>query len=193
MANYLYVDNSNVWIEGMHVSAVAHAMVPDICAAQQSDVCDRDWRMDFGRLYEFAGGDASDVGRAVLYGSRPPENDSLWDVARRKGFEVVVHDRNFNNREKKVDTNIATDMMSDSYERMVAGDEMTLVSGDADFVPTVENLRTRGFRVTVVFWRHASAELRSVASRFVSLDPYLQHLRLTQADGRAARAILGRP
>ena len=30
MANFLYVDNSNVWIEGMHVAAVKSGMAPDI-------------------------------------------------------------------------------------------------------------------------------------------------------------------
>ena len=32
MANYLYVDNSNVWIEGKRVSAVAKGYAPDIWA-----------------------------------------------------------------------------------------------------------------------------------------------------------------
>lgn len=104
MANFCYVDNSNVWIEGMHVSAVARDWVPDVWAACEQRVCDHDWKIDFGRLFEFAAG--ADVGRAVLFGSRPPQNDSLWDIARRKGFEVIVHDRNAQNKEKKIDTQI---------------------------------------------------------------------------------------
>jgi hypothetical protein len=71
MANFLYVDNSNVWIEGMHASAVAKGVAPDIWTAMEHRICDYDWKLDFGRLYEFAGGAASDVGRAVLYGSSP--------------------------------------------------------------------------------------------------------------------------
>lgn len=50
MANFLYVDNSNVWIEGMHVAAVEHGMAPDIWAAQEQRICDTSWRIDFGRL-----------------------------------------------------------------------------------------------------------------------------------------------
>lgn len=83
MANFLYVDNSNVWIEGMHVSAVKKGMAPDIWATQNERICDYEWKMDFGKLYEFAGGQSSEVGRAVLFGSRPPPNDTLWDVATR--------------------------------------------------------------------------------------------------------------
>jgi uncharacterized LabA/DUF88 family protein len=133
MANYLYVDNSNVWIEGMHVAAVANGHAPSIWEALANRICGYNWKMDFGKLYEFAGGDKKDVGRAVLYGSRPPANDSLWSIAKSKGFEVVVYDRNLQNREKKVDTSIAADMIADSYELMdPKKDEVTLVSGDRD-------------------------------------------------------------
>ena len=179
MANFLYVDNSNVWIEGMHVSAVATGFAPDIWTAQDQRLCDYGWKMDFGRLHDFAGGKAHEVGRAVLYGSRPPANDSLWAVAQRKGFEVVVHDRNVRNCEKKIDTSIASDMVADSYARMSAGDEITLVAGDSDYVPTIQNhLVPRGFPVIVVFWDHAAKELKEAATRFVSLNPFLDHLRL---------------
>ncbi|MGH7393491.1 MAG: hypothetical protein ACREM3_29155 [Candidatus Rokuibacteriota bacterium] len=34
MPNFLYIDNSNVWIEGMHVAAVAAGTAPDIWTAQ---------------------------------------------------------------------------------------------------------------------------------------------------------------
>lgn len=179
MANYLYVDNSNVWIEGMHVAAVANGLVPTIWDALDNRICDYTWKMDFGRLYEFAGGERKDVGRAVLYGSRPPANDSLWSIAKSRGFEVVVYDRNVQNREKKVDTSIAADMISDSYELMdPAKDEISLVSGDRDLVPAVEKLRKRGFKVDVVFWDHASGELKNAASAFISLNPHLRLLAL---------------
>jgi uncharacterized LabA/DUF88 family protein len=175
----LYVDNSNVWIEGMHVSATAQGKAPDIWAALNYRICDYDWKIDFGKLYEFAGGQSSEVGRAVLYGSRPPANDSLWSIAKRKGFEVVVHDRNVANKGKKVDANIVTDIVADSYELMKPGeDEVALVAGDADYVPMIEKLRARGFNFHVVFWDHASRELKDAASKFISLNPFLDHLKL---------------
>ena len=179
MPNFLYVDNSNVWIEGMHVSAVVSGTAPGIWEAMEHRICDYTYKVDFGRLYQFAGGDHAEVGRAVLYGSRPPANDSLWEIARRKGFEVVVYDRNVANKEKKIDTSIAADMIADSYERMnPKTDEVTLVSGDADLVPAVEKLRARGFPVYVCFWEHASGELKRAATRFISLNPHFDHLRL---------------
>jgi hypothetical protein len=177
MSNYLYVDNSNVWIEGMHVAAVHAGMAPDIYVAQDANITDGRWRLDFGKLFDFAGGPRSDVGRAVLFGSRPPPNDSLWSAAERHGFEVIVYDRNIRGREKKVDVSIATEMMQDSYERMdPAVDEITLIAGDSDYVPTVESICARGIRFYVAFWDHASRELKSACTEFVSLDPYLDLL-----------------
>ncbi len=180
MANFLYVDNSNVWIEGMHVAAVVSGQAPDVWTAQQGKICDYNWKMDFGKLMSFAGGDKKNIGRAVLYGSRPPANDSLWEAAKRRGFEVVVHDRSrFTGREKKVDTSIVTDVVSDSYELMKPGtDEITLVTGDADYVPTIDKLRKRGFQVDVCFWDHASKEIRAAATTFVSLNAVSPHVAL---------------
>lgn len=179
MANYCYVDNSNVWIEGMHVAAVANGLAPDIWAACKEGICDATWRLDFGRLFDFAAGVG--VGRAVLFGSRPPQNDSLWAVAESKGFEVIVHDRNVQNQEKKIDTQITAEMISDSFARMTSGDSVTLVAGDSDYVPPIQMLIDRGFRVDVCFWDHASKELREACSSFISLNRYLQHLNLDQA------------
>lgn len=176
MANYLYVDNSNVWIEGMRVAAVASGLAKDIGEAIEKNISDYGWKMDFGRLHEFAGGD--DIGRAVLFGSRPPSNDSLWAVAEAKGFEVVVYDRSASNREKKIDTDITANIVADSYRLMKAGeDEITLVAGDKDYVPATKNIAP-GLKFEVVFWDHVARELRTAASKFVSLNPYLEHLRL---------------
>jgi len=179
MSNYCYVDNSNVWIEGMHVAAVERGLAPDIWSACDQRICDDTWRLDFGRLFEFAAG--GDVGRAVLFGSRPPQNDSLWSVAQSKGFEVIVHDRNQSNREKKIDTQITAEMIEDSFMRMEKGDTLTLVSGDADYIPAMNKLKERGFSVDVCFWDHASHEIKDVASKFISLNKYLEHLNLNRS------------
>jgi uncharacterized LabA/DUF88 family protein len=179
VANLLYVDNSNVWIEGMHLAAVRHGMAPNIWEAQRARICDQNWRIDFGKLFEFAGGDRSEVKKATLFGSRPPANDSLWDTAKRKGFEVVVYDRNVANREKKIDTDIVATIMEDTFTILdPEADEVTLVAGDSDYVPAIEKIRKRGITFHVVFWSHAARELREAATKFIPLDPYLEHLCL---------------
>ncbi len=179
MRNFLYVDNSNVWIEGMHVAAAKSGLAPDLQTALDKNICDHSYKVDFGRLFQFAGGKKVEVGRAVLFGSRPPPNDSLWAAAKSQGFEVFVYDRNIKGKEKKIDTAIVTEMVTDSFQLMDAKrDEITLVAGDGDYVPTIESLRKRGFTFHVVFWGHASRELRDAASKFVNLNSYLDHLRL---------------
>ena len=176
LANFVYVDNSNVWIEGMHVSAVRAGMAPDLFTAQNAKITDTSWRLDFGRLYDFAVAERP-PGRAALFGSRPPQNDSLWEVAQRRGFETIVFDRNVANKEKKVDAAIVTEMLTDAFTRMTPGDEITLVAGDKDFVPPVERIIERGFPVYVVFWDHAARELREACSDFTPLNDHLDFLR----------------
>jgi hypothetical protein len=177
VANLLYVDNSNVWIEGMHVAAAKRGLAPDVWSAVQNKICDQSWRIDFGKLFDFAGGGRGEVKRTALFGSRPPQNDSLWDAAKRIGFDVIVYDRNVAGHEKKIDTDVVATMMEDSYERFELGkDEITLVSGDSDYVPAIQKLKKRNIPVHVVFWAHASRELKEVATKFVELDSFLDHL-----------------
>lgn len=93
MADYIYVDNSNVFIEGKRVSAVAKGLAMNVYDAMNNRILDYDYKMSFGRLHEFvAGQDESKIARAVLFGSRPPPNDSIWKYAERAGFELVLED-----------------------------------------------------------------------------------------------------
>ena len=177
MGLFVYVDNSNVWIEGGRISAVAKGYAPDLLTAMTDKVLDYGWKYDFGRLYELACPEGEKIGRSALFGSRPPANDSLWHRAREEGFEVIVHDRNASNREKKVDVHIATMMMEDSFVYMQAGrDTAVLIAGDGDYVPTVESLQRRNIPVRLMFWSHASHELRGTCDSFVVLDPHLDFL-----------------
>ncbi|APR51367.1 NYN domain-containing protein [Sphingomonas koreensis] len=179
MADWIYVDNSNVFIEGKRVSAVKLGLAPDIWDAFHYRILDNDYRMSFGKLYEFvAGQNRADTARAMLFGSRPPENDAIWDIAKRAGFEVVTHDRNVANKEKKIDTGLVAALTRDAYRNAKPGDIFTIVSGDNDYVPAVQQLRDDGFQVDVVFWSHAGKELRETASNFISLDDHLDNLRV---------------
>lgn len=179
MALFVYVDNSNVWIEGRRASAVAKGLAPDIVTAMTDHILDMTWNYDFGRLYDIVCPADEKIGRSALFGSRPPPNDSLWQRAREDGFEVFVHDRNAANKEKKVDVHIATVMVEDSFEYMQAGrDQAVLVAGDGDYVPTVESLQRRGFQVECVFWAHGSRELREACNEFRALNDYLESLAM---------------
>jgi uncharacterized LabA/DUF88 family protein len=178
MSEYVYIDNSNVFIEGRRVSAVKKGLAKDIRQAMAYDLQDHSYRIDFGKLHSFvAGNDPSKIARATLFGSRPPPNDSLWKVAERAGFQTIIVDRNVANKEKKVDTGIVTAMVKDAYTKVdKASDTVTLVAGDGDFVPAVLDLKGDGFTIEVVFWGHVSKELKDACSKFVNLNSYLDIL-----------------
>lgn len=176
---FVYVDNSNLWIEGMRVSAVRKGLARDVQDAMRRHVTDPAWSYDFGRLYQAVCPDTAQIGRSSLFGSRPPANDSLWGLAEREGFEVTTFDRNFKNKEKEVDVAISTQIMEDSYEHMrsARGDRLVLVSGDRDYVPTIKSLAKRSLPASVVFWEHATArDLRQAADDFAPLEPLFDHL-----------------
>lgn len=172
MTTYVYVDNSNIFIEGRRISAVKKGMAKNIYEAMGSLIVDPAWNMDYGRLYEFLCGDDA---VARLWGS-PPPGDSFWNMLERKGFQTTVYDKNFSNHEKKVDVAIGHRMTKDAYTVIDKNkDELLLVSGDADFIPVITDLISEGYKVEVAFWGHAAREVREAASKFISLDTYHDH------------------
>ncbi|TLW89220.1 NYN domain-containing protein [Saccharomonospora piscinae] len=179
MTLYVYVDNSNIWIEGQRIQAVRSGKACDIRTALEQKLYAH-WTYDFGRLYDLLCPAGQAVGRSILFGSRPPENDSIWQKVRDADFEVETFDRStFTNREKQVDIGLSTKMLDDSYEYMnpANGDMAVLAAGDADFLPATQSLQRRGLKVRVVSWSHAvSHKLRDTADEFVALDPHFDHL-----------------
>ena len=182
MAELVYVDNSNVFIEGKRARAVEVGLALNIVDAMRNGILDHSYTLDFGRLHDFIVGDETGtIKRCMLFGSRPPPNDSLWAAAKRAGFEVVVEDRNIANKEKKIDTGIVAAMTKDAYTIADSkNDTISLVAGDGDFVPAVRQLVEDGFRVDVVFWNHASQQLKEACSQFVELNTYVDHLAYQQ-------------
>ncbi len=182
MTLYVYVDNSNIWIEGQRIQAVRTGVAPDLRTAISRKIT-APWTYDFGRLYDLLCPPGEYVGRSILFGSRPPDNDSVWQRVRDADFEVETFDRStFTNKEKQVDIALSTRMMEDSFTFMKAanGDTAVLAAGDGDFLPTIRSLQARGLGVRVVSWSHAvNHQLRDTADEFVELDPYFDYLTRT--------------
>lgn len=176
MLNYTYVDNSNVFIEGQRIAAVKRGLARDLVDAMKRQIVDHSWNIDYGKLHQFVCGDRSQIGGARLWGS-PPPGDSFWKMVETKGFQVRTFEKSVVGTEKKVDVAIAHQMTKDAYTLIdKKNSEITLVSGDKDFVPVIEDLVGEGFNVIVTFWSHAAAELRRAASQFIDLSPWHDHL-----------------
>jgi hypothetical protein len=172
MTTYAYVDNSNLYIEGCRVSAVQKGMAKNIYDAMNSGIVDHTWNIDYGRLYELLCGEDA---VARLWGS-PPPGDSFWNMLDRKGFNPTVYERNFANREKKVDVAIGARMTKDAYTMLDKDrNKLLLVAGDSHYVPVLTDLIDEGFTVEVAFWDHAAREIRE-AARFIPLNEYHVHL-----------------
>ncbi|MFJ6004029.1 NYN domain-containing protein [Arthrobacter sp. NPDC092385] len=166
-----------MWIEGMRLSAVKKGLAKDIYEAMNKKISDPSWTYDFGQLYKCICPDTAQIGRSSLFGSLPPDNDSLWELAKKEGFEVFTFARNAANKEKQVDVAIATQILSDSFQYMKPGDKVVLVSGDRDYLPVIENLKDRNFETVVTFWEHATGkELKTAPVSFSPLDPLFDHL-----------------
>ena len=94
----------------------------------------------------------------------------------KKGFNPTVYEKNFSNKEKKVDVAIGARMTKDAYTIIdKSKDEIILVAGDSDYVPVVSDLVSEGFKVEVAFWDHAARELKEAAKNFISLNQYHGH------------------
>lgn len=160
---YVFVDNSNVWIEGKKVSG--RRQTPAVPS-------NRLYRIEYGRLLEHVreGRTMGDVPR--LYGSEPPPNDSVWRMIESKGFDVQVFKRNIFNKEKGVDMKMGLDITKLALLTRPPG-TIVLVVGDADFVPVVQEAQSQGWKVEVWYWTNAAGELKSAADRYEALDSAL--------------------
>ena len=170
----IIVDNSNIWIEGMKHSANIQGIPPQ---PDGKPSCDYKWRIDFGKLLEFAS-QGKMIRKAILVGSRPPKNDSLWNAAEKKGFEVIVTDRNSQNKEKAVDTKLAVEGTKLIYSTDPA--ILKVLSGDSDFIPLIECANDMNWETEI--WAFSSSlgsgSLMNVATRIEVLDDNIDKIQL---------------
>lgn len=177
MGYYVFVDNSNVWIEGKYASAVKKGMVGDICSAHDKKISDNSWKIDFGKLLSCAvDGDLQNVKEAIIVGSKPTQKDSLWNAMESAGFQVDTEQRNSSNKEKKVDTGIVQKINKKLFRESEEGDVFVLVLGDSDYVPTVETVEEEGRKVKIVFWNNVAGELLVAASEYKCLNDFMEEI-----------------
>lgn len=171
MDHNLYMDNSNIFIEGQRIYAARNS------GSKLTSTLDKTYRLDFGKLIEITCGFKADIGKLMFYGSEPPPTDSVWKAAKQYGFKSKIFQRSRHNKEKMVDTQLTVDLIRDIYTELdPTVDCIIIVAGDADYVPAIEAAREKGFHVKVAFWQHASSAIKKASSEFMSLNGHLNDL-----------------
>jgi len=159
----ILVDNSNVWIEGMKYSAKRKGM---------EDAQDWSWRIEFGSLLHEVANGHKIIG-AILVGSEPPPNDTVWNAARQQGFEVITYQRG-QAGEKSVDTELVARGLEVIYRYKYVEKRpaiLKLLSGDRDFVPLIQTAYREGWETELWgFSSSLSVELAQMAHRVRPLD-----------------------
>ena len=129
----LFIDNSNLFIEMRRVAQLVFNYDDDLL---------RRVRVDFGRLLDYVRKDRS-LKEAVLVGSKPPPNDSLWARLRQLGIELRIYERSpITDREREVDQELVN-CIRDTMEARKPPGVTALVSGHGGYVTTSERCLLR--------------------------------------------------
>ncbi len=147
----IVVDNSNVFIEGQKFSAKHKGVEKK--PEDTRDPQDPSWRVDFGQLVSKVA-NGRKVSHAILVGSRPPKNDSVWKAAEQNGFQVTVHERSAANKEKAVDTELVA-QGTEIVCTVPNPQYIAILSGDRDFIPLVKIAQKREWSVEMWAFKNA--------------------------------------
>ena len=177
---FIYVDDSNMWIEAKKLAA-----------RQGNFKCVEDprLRMDMGKVAEFVS-KGREIACHNLYGSEPPPRDTVWEKMKQCGWKVKLSKRSLlTNKEKQVDHRIVKDITALVSDRSVAKGTIILVSGDADLIPAIEEGLSKKWSFEIWMWasgisnalkKHQEEHPESL--KIGSLDPHLQDISFTHLE-----------
>lgn len=128
-------------------------------------------KVNFRAVLREAVGDRKLI-RAIAYviKAESPEEQKFFDALENIGFEVKSKELQvFYGGHKKGDWDVGIAM--DAIRLAPKIDVVVIISGDGDFVPLLEHLKSIGQRAEVVaFGRSTSGKLRELADNFIDLD-----------------------
>lgn len=146
-----------------------------------NDEAGHSFRIDFGELAEEVAKDGKRQMRAVrsaYIAGVIPDDDSFWQIATNKGWEVRRGFLGSNGRSKQDDAYLITDITSTLFEQQ-GPSTIVLVAGDADYVPPLKKALEKGWRVEVVFTDKGLStalhpvvhEFRTITASSIRYDP----------------------
>ncbi|HAO22745.1 MAG TPA: hypothetical protein DCQ37_21210 [Desulfobacteraceae bacterium] len=167
---HLFIDNSNIYIEGQRVARSKFFYDDELVIRL---------RINYGALLDEIR-QGRDLKETVLVGSRPPDNDSLWNKFKALNIEPRIFDRGFSGREKRVDAELIN-AVRDTLEDNPKPGTIAIVAGDQDYIPTLERCIKKKWNLEIYFWEQASNALKSLAgTNFISFDNSFKKITFLQ-------------
>lgn len=130
-------------------------------------------KVNFGNVVRAALGDRQLI-RALAYvvNTESGEEAPFFDALEKVGIEVKTKDLQiFFGGAKKADWDVG--LAIDAVKLANKVDAIVIASGDGDFIPMVEYVKSQGCQVeAITFGRSASGRLREVVDDFIDLDEH---------------------
>ncbi|KAH7134046.1 hypothetical protein EDB81DRAFT_658439, partial [Dactylonectria macrodidyma] len=195
---YIYIDNSNLLVQGRRTYAFRHNMSADE---------DPTWRCNYiglkailtakSRLSADGQIDEPNV-KVNLYGSTIHPAETVYSGIKSDSFNVNLSQRSsWTGGEKEVDVKVITDLMehaSEAYFNHVKA-EFILVTGDRDMYYPVEKVATKyNLPVHIWSWDNALASVYTEAHHplihVYSLDEYLEQIGFCEPNFRLDKNVI---
>lgn len=133
-------------------------------------------KVNFGAVVKMALGNRKLI-RAVSYvvNTESGEETAFFEALEKVGIEIKTKDLQiFYGGAKKADWDVG--MAVDAIKLAHKVDAIVLVTGDGDFIPLVEYVKSQGCQVeAITFGRSASGKLRETVDDFIDMDENPHH------------------
>jgi uncharacterized LabA/DUF88 family protein len=145
-------------------------------------------KVNFGNVVEAALGGRKLI-RALSYvvNTESGEEAPFFEALEKVGIEIKTKDLQiFFGGAKKADWDVG--LAIDAIKLAHKVDAIVLATGDGDFIPLVEYVKSQGCQVEVItFGRSASGRLREVVDDFIDMDEYPHEFLIGYKGGRDRR------
>lgn len=168
---HLFIDNSNIFIEAQRTARNKFHYDDELVIRQ---------RINYGKLLDAVRNERT-LKETILVGSRPPDNDSLWNKLKELNIEPRIFDRSYySGREKRVDAELIN-TIRDTLEDNPNPGTIALIAGDQDYIPTLERCVKKKWAVEIYFWEQISPSLKGMNQiRFISLDERFKEITFVE-------------